>query len=146
MVRLIKENQKRFTEIKWTERNYHVQDNAAVELKDVKIYCNTNQFPEFSFSGSYSKPHGARGLSKHYHSRFDPKLGMGVCVVIRIPRAFVSFTLMLDKPCIYVISSYKQESYKPVTKCTYWPVLGSFNNWKPRLTHLIKYTSLFLME
>ena len=36
---------KRFTEIKWTERRYHVQDNALVELKYIKIYCNTNQFP-----------------------------------------------------------------------------------------------------
>ena len=25
--------------------------------------------------------------------------------------------------------SDKQDCYKPVTKCTYWPVLGSFNNW-----------------
>ena len=30
-------------ERKWTERKYHVQDNAVVELKDVKMYCNTNQ-------------------------------------------------------------------------------------------------------
>ena len=36
---------KRFMEIKWTEIKYHVQYNAAVELKDVKMYCNTNQFP-----------------------------------------------------------------------------------------------------
>ena len=27
------------------------------------------------------------------------------------------------------IPSDKQDRYKPVTKCTYWPVLGSFNNW-----------------
>ena len=27
---------------KWTERKYHVQDNAYLELKDVKMYCNTN--------------------------------------------------------------------------------------------------------
>ena len=26
------------------------------------------------------------------------------------------------------ISSDKQEHYKPVTKCTYWPLLGSFKN------------------
>ena len=50
---------------KWTYRQYHVQDDADVELKDVKMNCNTNQFPELSFSGSHSKPHGARGLSKH---------------------------------------------------------------------------------
>ena len=30
---------------------------------------------------------------------------------------------------IYGISSDKQERYKTVPKCTYWPVLGAFNNW-----------------
>ena len=36
---------------------------------------------------------------------------------------------MLDKPLISDIPSYKQERYKPVNKCTYWPVVVSFNNW-----------------
>ena len=36
---------------------------------------------------------------------------------------------MLDKPWISGIPSEKQEHYKPVTKCTYWPVLGAYNNW-----------------
>ena len=36
---------------------------------------------------------------------------------------------MLDKPWISVIPSDNQEHYKPVTKCNYWPVLYSFNNW-----------------
>ena len=81
MVPLIKETKKRFMERKWTERKYHVQDNALVELKYVKIYCNTNQFPSLPFCGTYSKPHGARGIGKHYHLRFDPKLGMGECEI-----------------------------------------------------------------
>ena len=68
-------------EKKWTERKYHVQDNVSVELKDVKIYCNTNQLPELTFCGPYYKPHGERGLGKHYHLRFDHKLGMGVCAI-----------------------------------------------------------------
>ena len=116
-------------EIKWTERKYHVQDNAAVELKDVKMYCNTNQFPELSFYGPHSKPHGARGLSKNYHLRFDPKLDMGVCAIFCIPSACVACTSMLDKSWISGISSDKQERCKPVTKCTYWLVLGSFKYW-----------------
>ena len=37
---------------------------------------------------------------------------------------------MLDKPWISGIPSDKQDRYKPVTKCTYWPLLGAFNNWK----------------
>ena len=26
-------------------------------------------------------------------------------------------------------TTIKKERYKPVIKCTHWPVLGSFNNW-----------------
>ena len=129
MVPLIKENQeKRYMERKWTEIKYNIQDNASVELKYVKMYCNTNQFPELPFCGPHSKPHGARGVGKHYHLRFDPKLGMGVCQLFRIPCECVACTSMLDKHWMSGISSDKTERYKPVTKCTYWPVLGYFNN------------------
>ena len=99
-----------------------------MELKDVKNYCNTNQFPALLFCGTYYKLHGSRGMSKHYHLRFDPKLGMGVCEIRRIPCACVACTSILYKPWISGISSDK-ERYKPVTKCNYWPVLGDFNNW-----------------
>ena len=109
-------------ERKWTEIQYHVQYNAAFEFKDVKMYCNTNQFPSLSFSGPYSESHGARGLSKHYHLRFGPKLGMRVCAICRIPCVCVTCTSMLDKPWMSVMSLDKQERYKPVNKCTYWPL------------------------
>ena len=36
---------------------------------------------------------------------------------------------MLDQPCIYGVSSKKQAPCQPVTSFTYWPVLGSKNNW-----------------
>ena len=83
---------------KWTERKYHVHDNASAELKDVKMYCNTNHFPKLPFCGPHSKPHGARGLGKNYHLIFDPKLGIGKCVICRIPCACVDCISMLDKP------------------------------------------------
>ena len=35
---------------------------------------------------------------------------------------------MLDKHWISGIPSDEPGRYKPVTNCTYWPVLGSFNN------------------
>ena len=79
-------------ERKWTDRQYHVQDNADVSHQYVRIYCNTNQFPALSFCDPYSKPHGARGYSKHYHSRFDTKLGMGICTTLRITCACVACT------------------------------------------------------
>ena len=35
---------------------------------------------------------------------------------------------MLNKPWIYGIPSKKQSPHQPVIDCTYWPVLGSYNN------------------
>ena len=62
----------------WTDIQYHVQDHFDVAHNDVKIYCDTNQFPALPLCGPHPKPRGARGLSKHYHLRFDPKLGHGI--------------------------------------------------------------------
>ena len=36
---------------------------------------------------------------------------------------------MLDKPLIPGLPPKQQPQYQHVTDCTYWPVLGSFNNW-----------------
>ena len=133
---------------------YHVQDNYDVAHQDVKIYCNTNQFPELPFCGPHSKTRGARGLSKHYHLRFDTKIGNGVCAFFRIPCACVACASIIDKPWISGIPSDEQERYKTFTVCPYWIVLGSFNNWNIIiLSHkstpsddLMKFTRLFLME
>ena len=88
------------------------------------MYCDTNQFPSLPFFVSHPKLHGARGLSKHYHLRFDPKLGHGISTICRIPCDCVGCTTMLDKPLIYGIPSTEQIRYQPVTNCTYWQVLG----------------------
>ena len=92
MVPLIKEDFKNVNEKIMERKKLHVHFNAAVELKYVKMSCNTNQFPELSFCGPNSKPRGAWGLSKYYHLRFYPKLGMGVCAILRIPCACVACT------------------------------------------------------
>ena len=130
---------KRSSKIKWRDREYHVQDSADVVHKDVKMYCDTNQFRTLPFCGSHTNPNGARGLSKYYHLLFDTKLGHGICAIFRISCACVGCTSMVDKPWISGILSKKQARYQPVTNCTHWPVLGSYKNWniidlKPKLT------------
>ena len=85
-------NNRQFMERKWTYRQYHVQDNVNVAHKDVKIYCNTNQFPALPFCVTHSKPPGAMGFIKHYHLRFYPKLGNDVCAIHRISCACVACT------------------------------------------------------
>ena len=103
-------------ERKWTNIQYHVQDNADVAHQDVIMYCNKNQFPELPFCGPHSKPYVTRGLSKNHHLRFDPKLGDGICEICLIPCACVAFTSILDKPWISVIPSDEKERYKTFTK------------------------------
>ena len=93
------------------------------------MYCETNQFSILLFFGTHTKPHGSRGLSKHYNLRFYPKRGHGICATRRIPCSYVACASMLDKPWISSIPSKKQARYQPVTNCTYWPVMGSYNNW-----------------
>ena len=70
----------------------------------MKIYCDTNQLPASTFCGPHKNPHVERGLSKHYHLRFDPKLGHGICAIRRIPCTRVGCTLMIDQPYIYGIT------------------------------------------
>ena len=97
--------------------------------KYVKMYCDTNQFPELPLCGSHPNPHGARGLGKHYHIHFDPNIGHDICAIRCIPCACVACTSMLDQPWISIVKSTKQARYQPVINFTYWPVLGPYKNW-----------------
>ena len=107
-----------------------MQHNKYVTHQDVKIYCATNQFPELQFIGTHNKSHGICGLGKHSHMRYDTKLGHVTCTIRRIPCACTPFASILDQPWVTGITVQKQPCYQTITYCTYWPVLGSFNNWK----------------
>ena len=93
------------------EREYHVHNDVDVAHKYVKMFCNTNQFPLYSFCGLHTKPHGVRGLNTHCHMRFDPKMGYGICATLRIPCACYECTYMLDKPWIHGLKPQKQTNY-----------------------------------
>ena len=93
------------------------------------MYCDTNQIPALLFCGQHPNPHGARGLSNNYHLLFDPKLGHGICVILRILCDCVDCTSITDQPWISGIPLKQKARYQPIKYCTYWPVLGSYNNW-----------------
>ena len=93
------------------------------------MYFDTNQLPTLPFWGPHSKPHVSTGFSKHYHSRFDPKIGHCICAICYIPCACIVCTSNIDQPYISSISLKKQARYQPVMDYTYWPVIGSFKNW-----------------
>ena len=97
--------------------------------KILSFFCNTNQFPSFPLCGTHKKPHGVRGLTNNYHIIFDPKLGNGICSIHHIPYSCAECTSILDKPWIRGLTPQQQPRCQPVTDCTYWPVIGSFNNW-----------------
>ena len=75
----------KFSNHKWTEREYHVQDRKDVQQKSVKMSCASTQFQTFLFYGPHTKPHGVRGPIKHYHLQLEPKLVHGKCSIRRIP-------------------------------------------------------------
>ena len=57
-----------------TNREYNMQHNKDVKHQDVKMYCTTQHFLEINCLQPNKKPHGVRGMVKHYHMRLDPKL------------------------------------------------------------------------
>ena len=76
----------------------------------------------------HTKKNGIRGLSKHYHMQFDPKLLHGICVIFHIPCAYAECTSMIDKPCIHGLTSKQQPIYQPVIDYNYWSVLPPLTN------------------
>ena len=64
------------------ECEYHIQDNAGVHHSTVKIICDPNQFPTFSFFGPHTKPHLGLGLRNNYNLDLYPKPVQGVCVIL----------------------------------------------------------------
>ena len=61
------------------------------------MYCVTNKFPELQFIVLHNKPHGVCGLGKHYHMRFDTKLGHVMCAIRKIPCACPPCKFVLDQ-------------------------------------------------
>ena len=88
---------KRASTWKFTEHDYHVQDNKYVLHTSVIISCVTTHFTEFSFCGMHVKSHGVIGLIKHYHLWLDTKLGHRNCAVRRITCACVTCNNTLGK-------------------------------------------------
>ena len=122
------ERHKKCQEKKWTNREYHVQHNKCVEHQDVRMCCPAKQFPSLKFLGPQNKPHGLRGLGKHYNTRFDTKLVHGTYAIRRVPCAYTFCTYSLDQTWIPSFTEQQQTRYQPIKYSTYWPVLGSFNN------------------
>ena len=69
------------SKLNWIEMEYFFQEEDDLTHKNVKIFCDTNQFPSFKFCVPHTNPHGVRGLSKQYHIIFYTKLGHGTCEI-----------------------------------------------------------------
>ena len=93
------------------------------------MFSDKTQFPPLPFGGPHTKPHSVRGLINNYHMLFDPKLGLGTCSIRKMHCACVECMPIIDKKWVHGFPPSQQTGYQPLTECTYWPVLGSFNNW-----------------
>ena len=68
-------------------------------------------------------------MSKHYHLRFDTKIGHGICEINSIPCACSACTSILQKPWISDITPNKQARHQHIKNWTYWKIIGLFKNW-----------------
>ena len=75
------------------------------------MYCAKNQFPEFQLFRPHNKIHVARGLAKHYHVHFDPRLGYFTCTIRKIPCACSFCTSILDQTQIPDMPAQQQPCY-----------------------------------
>ena len=101
------------------EREYHVQDRKYVQDKSGKMSCALIQFQAFSFCGPHAKSHLVRGVTKHYHLQFDPKVGNGECAIRRTPCVCIAFTNIFDKPLVIGSDPTRQPCHQPVEDCKY---------------------------
>ena len=106
-----------------------MQHNKDVDHQYVNMYCATNKFPELQFIGTHNKAHGVCGLGKYHHICFDYKLGHGTCSIHCIRCDYNLLNSIMEQHWVPGLKSQQQPCYQPVQDCTYWPVLGSFNNW-----------------
>ena len=112
----------------WTDREYHAQHNKYFKHQGMRMYCSKSQFTELNFLGKQNTPNDVRGLCKHYHIRFYPKIGHGTYAICRISCACTLYNSSLDQPCIPGFPAQKQPRFLPVKYCTYWPLSCYFNN------------------
>ena len=71
------------------------------------------------FCGPHPNPHGARGLSKHYHLHFDQKMVTAYVKFSAYHVHVLHVQKIIDQTLIFDIPSEKQAHYQPVTKFTY---------------------------
>ena len=95
-----------------------MQNNKYFNNQDVKMYCETNQFPGLQFLGPHKKTHGVHGLCNNYHMHFDTKLGHGTCATHRIPFVCPLCTSMIDQIWDPGIPAHQQPHYQPIKYCT----------------------------
>ena len=70
---------------KYNHGHYHfVETLRTVKHGGVKIFCKKNLGPNIDFKGRHPPPYGAQVTLRHYHCRFDPKLGKDMCSILHI--------------------------------------------------------------
>ena len=99
---------------KWTEQEYHVQEDNHMTHKVLKLLGAKTQFPLLQFCGTHEKPHGVQGLSKNCHILLDTKLGYVTCEIFQISCACSVCTSMLYKPWSPGVIQPNKPCFQPV--------------------------------
>ena len=83
---------------KWTEQEYHAQEDNVLMQKGVRMFYDTTKFPSLPFCVPHAKPHRFWGLRNHCHMRLGSKLRYETCAICQIHCECYACKSVLDKP------------------------------------------------
>ena len=122
--------QKRKSQFKYQPRIYNVQRNSDVDHRGMKMICNNKLFPSLNVINGKIFPYASKGILRHYHYRYDPKLSPGIVAIIIITCSCHAFTYILS-----IFWGYKtkeevnQPRYGKVYNCKYYQIIGCHNDF-----------------
>ena len=109
---------------------YNVQRKSDVNHRGMKMIWNNKRFPSLNVINGKTSPYISKGILRHYHYRSDPKLGLEIVAIIRIPCNCHACTNILSLSCYSKIKeAVNHPRYGRANNCKYSQILIFHNNW-----------------
>ena len=122
--------QKRQSTFKYQSHIYNIHRESDVYHRGMKMRRNKKLFPWLNVINGKTSTYASKGIIIHYHYRSDPKLGLVIVSIRRIPCSCHYWTTILSLSWGYKIKeAVNQPRYGRFYNCKYSQILGYYNNF-----------------
>ena len=117
------------SQFKYQSRLYNVQRNPNIDHRGIKMIRNNKLFPSLNVINGKTFSYASKGILRHYHYWYDPKLVPGIVAIRRISCSCHACTDILSLSCDpKTKEAVNQPIYGKVYNCKYSQILGCHNN------------------